>query len=570
MTRFSIVIPCYNGERWLAGAIQSCLDQTARDLEVIVVDDGSTDGSPAIAATAAAADARVRVIRQDNQGVGAARNTGLSAASGDYINFLDADDRLSRDKLAVQGAVLDENPRIDCVLCDGSGIDAAGAVLMDHLVDSRRLAGPVALFDLFFSGGQFPPLIPLIRRRVAIAAGGFDTDRDVAGWADTAFWLRVGLTGAPHHFVDRRLCEYRIHAHSMSANRAAMEKAAERVYARLLRDQPEQSAHALRLLQGRLLDNEAALAGLRACVAGLQGDLCEMADQWRITRETLHADRHQLQDAHARLNRLRDMTARDRRPADAAHHRERSGHRMQRVVIFDAGDTGRRLWEALATRASVELVAFVDPDVRRQGRTFLGTPVHGVECLRGGEWDLVAVSAGHIHDWRFPLAAAGVGSRQIIECPTDEGDAFLAEIVAEMFPDPLAGALASAPAAQGVRIGIFGTGAGAMKVWEVLADSDSADAVWFADNNPQQQGGHLLGLDVIAPADIPGRSCDAIVVGSMSRDAIRQQLLGLSVPESAILTPDVTASIVELQRQLAAAIDTRQTGHMPTRAHSAR
>lgn len=570
MTRFSIIIPCYNGERWLADAIRSCVHQTARDLEVIVVDDGSTDGSHAVATTAAQADARVRVIRQDNQGVGAARNAGLAIVSGEYVNFFDADDLLAPDKLAVQGAVLDENPRLDCVLCDGSGIDADGRVVMDHLVDPRRLAGPVPLFDLFFSGGQFPPLIPLLRRRVAIAAGGFDADRRVAGWADTAFWLRVGLTGASYHFVDSRLCRYRIHAESMSANREAMEQAAECMYAQLLRDRPEESARALRFLHGRLADNEAALAGLRACVAGLQGELRDMADQWRITRETLHADRHQLQDAHARLHHLRTMAVRHRRPAAFADHGERSGHRMQRIVIFDAGETGRRLWEALATRASVEVVAFVDPDVRRQGRTFLGTPVHAVDWLRGAEWDHVAASAGHHHEWRFPLAAAGVGSRQIIECPTDEGDAFLAEIVAEMFPDPMADTLTAAPVAEGFRVGIFGTGAGAMKVWEVLADMDSADAVWFADNNPQQQGRDLLGLDIIAPSDIPGRPVDAIVIGSMSRDPIRAQLLGLSVPASAILTPDVTASIADLQQQLAAALATRQTDHMPARAESAR
>jgi hypothetical protein len=570
MTRFSIVIPCYNAERWLAGAIQSCLDQTARDLEVIVVDDGSTDGSGAIAEAAVARDARVRVIHQANQGVGAARNAGLAIASGEYVSFLDADDLLAPDKLAVQGAVLDENPRIDCVLCDGSAIDADGREVMEHLVDSRRLAGPVSMFDLFFSGGQFPPLIPLLRRRVAVAAGGFDPDRRVAGWADTGFWMQVGLTGATQHFVDRRLCQYRIHAASMSAGHQAMTEAAERVYARTLRERPDESARALRFLHGRLTDNEAALAGLRGCIAGLESELREMADQWRITRETLHADRQQLRDAHERLNHLRATTARERRPAANGDQKERSGHRMHRVVIFEAGETGRRLWEALVKRASIEIVAFVDPDIRRHERSFLGTPVHPVEWLRHNEWDLVAVSGADTHAWRFPLAAAGVGSRRIVECPADDGDAFLGEVIAEMFPDAMAGTLASAPVTAGVRVGIFGTGAGAMKVWEVLAGLDSADAVWFADNNPQQQGRDLLGLEVIAPSEIAARPFDAVVIGSMSRDPIRRQLLDLAIPGSAILTPDVTASIADLQRDLAAAIADRRTEPLLPRAQGAR
>jgi hypothetical protein len=510
------------------------------------------------------------VIRQDNQGVGAARNAGLAAASGEYVNFLDADDLLAPEKLAVQGAVLDENPRIDCVFCDGSGIDSDGREVLEHLVDSRRLAGPASMFDLFFSGGQFPPLIPLLRRRVAVTAGGFDPDRRVAGWADTAFWMQVGLAGAKQYFVDRRLCLYRMHAASMSANREAMDAAAEGVYARVLRERPDESARALRFLHGRLTDNETALAGLRACIAGLEGDLREMADQWRITRETLHADRQQLRDAHERLNHLRATTARQRGRGANDDTRERSGHRMQRVVIFDAGETGRRLWEALARRASVEVVAFVDPDVRRHERAFLGTSVHPVDWLRNAAWDLVAVSGADTHTWRFPLAAVGVGSRRIIECPTDDGDVFLGEVVAEMFPDGMAGAIAAAPAAQGFRIGIFGTGSGAMKVWEVLAGIDSADAVWFADNNPQQQGRDLLGLEVIAPSDIPGRAFDAVVIGSMSRDPIRKQLLDLSVPASAILTPEVTGSVADLHRDLAAAIANCQAEPVLPRAQGAR
>jgi glycosyltransferase involved in cell wall biosynthesis len=558
MTRFSIVIPCYNAERWLAEAIRSCLDQTVRDLEVVVVDDGSTDRSRAIAETAAAADPRVRVIHQDNQGVGAARNAGLHVATGEYVNFLDADDLLEPEKLAVQGAVLDDNPRIDCVLCDATGIDADGGVVMEHLVDSRRLAGPVRMFDLFFSGGQFPPLIPLLRRRVAIAAGGFDTDREVAGWADTAFWMRIGAAGATHHFVGQRLCRYRMHAGSMSANHEAMDEAALRVYTQVLRERPDDSARALRSLQARLSDNDTALAALRGCVRGLEDDLRQMADDWRVTRETLHADRQLLGDAVARLDYLRAATARLRR-ADTEHQEDKSETRMQRLVIFDAGETGQRLWEALAPRASVEVVAFVDPDVRRHERTFLGLPVHPVEWLRHSDWDLVAAAGADTHAWRFPLAAAGVGSRRIVECPTEDGDEFLREIVAEIFPDPLAATLAATPETHGLRLGIFGTGSGAMKVWEVLTGIESADAVWFADNNPQQQGRELLGLEIIAPTDIAARPFDAVVIGSMSRDPIRRQLLDLSIPAAAIIEPDVTSSITDLERALANAITKRRS-----------
>nr|WP_280712732.1 glycosyltransferase [Desulfobaculum xiamenense] len=92
----SIVIPSYNMERWLPVALESCLAQTETDIEVIVVDDGSTDRTGEIADAYAAADARVRVIHQENKGLGATRQVGQDAAQGEFITWLDADDFLER------------------------------------------------------------------------------------------------------------------------------------------------------------------------------------------------------------------------------------------------------------------------------------------------------------------------------------------------------------------------------------------------------------------------------------------------------------------------------------------
>jgi hypothetical protein len=116
-----------------------------------------------------------------------------------------------------------------------------------------------------------------------------------------------------------------------------------------------------------------------------------------------------------------------------------------------------------------------------------------------------------------------------------------------------------------VRVGIFGTGAGAMKVWEALAGLDAVDAAWFADNNTAQQGTKLFELDVIAPAAIPGHPFDAVVIGSKSRDPIRKQLLSLGVRARAIVAPDVTGSVEAVRRQLADAFDLTATPSGPTR-----
>lgn len=94
MPEISFIIPVYNAEEYLQSALDSVRSQTFTDWEAILVDDGSSDGSAALCDAAAQADPRFRVIHQQNQGVGAARNAGLDAAKGAYIHFLDADDTL--------------------------------------------------------------------------------------------------------------------------------------------------------------------------------------------------------------------------------------------------------------------------------------------------------------------------------------------------------------------------------------------------------------------------------------------------------------------------------------------
>lgn len=99
MATVSVIIPVYNAERYLTQCLDSVLGQTLQDIEVICVDDGSTDGSVAILKSYAARDSRVRLIRQKNGGAGAARNQGLREATGEYLSFLDSDDFFEPDML---------------------------------------------------------------------------------------------------------------------------------------------------------------------------------------------------------------------------------------------------------------------------------------------------------------------------------------------------------------------------------------------------------------------------------------------------------------------------------------
>ena len=96
MTKLSIVIPIYNAERWLKDCIDSILTQDYQDYEIILIDDGSTDGSGEICESFATEDNRIKVLHIENGGLGNARNVGIENAKGEYILFVDADDEISK------------------------------------------------------------------------------------------------------------------------------------------------------------------------------------------------------------------------------------------------------------------------------------------------------------------------------------------------------------------------------------------------------------------------------------------------------------------------------------------
>lgn len=115
--KVSVIIPIYNGEKYFADCIQSILDQSSTNIEIIVINDGSTDGSLSLIKRYAQNDSRIVVINQKNKGVSAARNAGLSKARGDYIMFVDADDYIARKdalELLIDFAKENGNPDVVC------------------------------------------------------------------------------------------------------------------------------------------------------------------------------------------------------------------------------------------------------------------------------------------------------------------------------------------------------------------------------------------------------------------------------------------------------------------------
>lgn len=169
----SILIPCYNAERWLAATLASALAQTAPRTEIIVVDDGSRDGSLTVARTFESRG--VRVIAQPNRGASTARNTALAAARGDWFQFLDADDLLAPDKIARQLA-LAATVGADYALCSTwsrftSAITDADFTPQPLCTDTDPVPWMIVKFE---QNRMMHPAAWLISRTLAERAGPWD------------------------------------------------------------------------------------------------------------------------------------------------------------------------------------------------------------------------------------------------------------------------------------------------------------------------------------------------------------------------------------------------------------
>jgi glycosyltransferase involved in cell wall biosynthesis len=229
----SALIPVFNGGRFLALAIDSALAQAGVTIEVIVVDDGSTDDTPAILA---GYGSRLAVVRQANGGLAAARNAGLARACGDVVAFLDADDTWEPEKSRAQLAYLDAHPECALVSCDAFLMNADGKRGAPILGDrAQRLPAGRCLEALFL--GNFV-LLPgaMVRRETLAAVGGFD--ETVPGVEDYDLWLRIAAV-AGIGVLPRPLASYRSWPGQMSRNRAQQTRSEARVLTGALARHPE-------------------------------------------------------------------------------------------------------------------------------------------------------------------------------------------------------------------------------------------------------------------------------------------------------------------------------------------
>jgi GT2 family glycosyltransferase len=203
----SVVIPAYNQALYISEAVQSVLRQTYSDFELIVVDDGSTDETPDILGRIQ--DPRMRIIRQSNAGLSAARNTGLQESIAPFVTFLDSDDYFFSNKLEIQMKYLTEHPDIGMVVGRVRYIDPSGNTILEPDQSSTSLTLP----DLLFENPICVSAI-LLRRSSLDMVGEFD--ESLHACEDFDLWLRLLDAGCQMAWVDQPVVCYRIHPDQMT------------------------------------------------------------------------------------------------------------------------------------------------------------------------------------------------------------------------------------------------------------------------------------------------------------------------------------------------------------------
>lgn len=220
MTCISVIIPLYNAESTIQQTVESVLQQTWTDFELIIVDDGSTDAS--LERLQSIKDERIRVLSYPNAGAAIARNRGLQASTGDCVAFLDADDLWSPDKLEAQFNALNDHPEAAVAHSWTQFIDESGTVLsaggrprVKHNDAYRRL-----LIHNFLDSGSNP----LIRRHALIDIGGFD--ESLSSSQDWDLYLRLAarypFVTVPHYQIFYRMCSGSISSNIQRQERDAL------------------------------------------------------------------------------------------------------------------------------------------------------------------------------------------------------------------------------------------------------------------------------------------------------------------------------------------------------------
>jgi len=209
----SVIMPAYNAERTIEQSILSVLNQSYSQLELIIVDDGSTDST--ISKVKSFFDHRIRLVSQPNQGVSVARNTGICHSSGEFIAFLDSDDCWIANKLSVQIACLRAKNEIDFVFSSFKILTERG--IFNGPVHTNRFTSSNTLGSRILVSDYIGTLTVLLRKSILDKHSPLYFDPSLSGTEDWDLWIRVLQTARPL-YINTDLAYYRQSSSSLSGN----------------------------------------------------------------------------------------------------------------------------------------------------------------------------------------------------------------------------------------------------------------------------------------------------------------------------------------------------------------
>jgi glycosyltransferase involved in cell wall biosynthesis len=240
MVTFSVVIAAYEAASTVGGAIESVLAQTRQDFEVVVVDDGSSDDTAAVAEAIAGRDQRVSVHRQANGGPSAARNRGISAGNGEYVSMLDSDDLWLPDYLAEMGRALELDPRAGFAYTEAWELNEASGRFLKATAMARQHPPeqtlPQERFVTELLQRNFVYNAVTVRRSVLEKVGGFDPSMTHS--EDYELWLRIAISGFAGARVPGPLAIKRDSVSSLTVDTVAMDAGVRQAYRAVLERHP--------------------------------------------------------------------------------------------------------------------------------------------------------------------------------------------------------------------------------------------------------------------------------------------------------------------------------------------
>jgi glycosyltransferase involved in cell wall biosynthesis len=210
-------MPAYNASDYIKDAINSVINQTLTEWELIIIDDGSTDNTSELVKEFLLKDNRIHYFYQQNGKQGKARNLGISKANGEYLAFLDADDLWLPEKLKIQYEEIHKN-NVDLVFSNSYVVNHdADNILKKMNVGFANYEGEIAL-KLFLQENRIPILTVLVKKETVMNVGAFSEKLEIQNVEDYHLWLKLLLTDCVFYSSNCILAKYRLHSDSATAN----------------------------------------------------------------------------------------------------------------------------------------------------------------------------------------------------------------------------------------------------------------------------------------------------------------------------------------------------------------